>query len=81
MSCGCNIYIVFVEINIRSYYMFLFLISLSEGDLPVVMLMIFWSAMQHYFCRLATWNWFLICKKCHGSPERLETSSPYSSIS
>jgi len=40
-----------------------------------------WSAMQHYFCRLASWNWFLICKKCQGLPEWLETSSQYSSIS
>jgi len=57
------------------------MILFLEGDLPAVMLIIFWSAMQHHFCRFATWNWFLICKKCHGSPEWLEISSPYSSIS
>jgi len=49
------------------------LISLLEGVLVAVILTIFWSAMQHYFCRFAAWNWFLICKKCHRSPKWLET--------
>jgi len=67
-------YITCVEIALQikiliPFFMFLFMILSFEGDLLVVMLMIFWSVMQYYFCRLATWNWFLICKKCHGSPE------------
>jgi len=57
------------------------MISLLEADLLVLMLIICWSVVQHYFCRFAAWNWFLICKKCLCSSKRLEISSPCSSIS
>jgi len=53
----------------------------SQADLPVLMFIICWSVVQHYLCRFAAWNWFLICKKCHRSSKRLEISSPCSSIS
>jgi len=44
-------------------------------------IIIYWSAIQHYFCRFATWIWLLICQKCHCTSKRLEISSPCSSIS